>query len=71
MADDAFAVAADPIAAKRDAIARHAAGRLGEPADVAAAVAWLASDDAAFVTGQCFRIDGGLTAASPLRPALF
>ena len=71
MADDAFAVAADPIAAKRDAIARHAAGRLGEPADVAAAVAWLASDDAAFVTGQCIRIDGGLTAASPLRPALF
>jgi NAD(P)-dependent dehydrogenase (short-subunit alcohol dehydrogenase family) len=71
MADDAFAVAADRIAAKRDAIARHAAGRLGEPADVAAAVAWLASDDAAFVTGQCFRIDGGLTAASPLRPALF
>jgi meso-butanediol dehydrogenase/(S,S)-butanediol dehydrogenase/diacetyl reductase len=71
MADDAFAVAGDPGAARRDATARHPAGRLGEPADIAAAVAWLASDDAAFVTGQCFTVDGGLTAASPLRPALF
>jgi NAD(P)-dependent dehydrogenase (short-subunit alcohol dehydrogenase family) len=71
MADDAFAVADDPGAARRDATARHPAGRLGSPADIAAAVAWLASDQAAFVTGQCFTVDGGLTAASPLRPALF
>jgi len=35
--------------------------RLGEPRDVAAAVAYLASDDAGFVTGQVLCVDGGLT----------
>ena len=71
MADDAFAVANDPDAARRDALARHPVGRLGHPADIAAAVSWLASDDATFVNGQCFTVDGGLTAGSPVRPALF
>jgi NAD(P)-dependent dehydrogenase (short-subunit alcohol dehydrogenase family) len=33
--------------------------RLGRPADVAALLAFLASDDATFITGQCFVIDGG------------
>ncbi|MFC2015845.1 SDR family NAD(P)-dependent oxidoreductase [Chloroflexota bacterium] len=33
--------------------------RLGRPQDVAALFAFLASDDAAFITGQCFVIDGG------------
>ena len=69
MADAGFALADDPAAARRDAEARHPAGRLGVPADIAQAVAWLASPESAFVTGQCFTIDGGLTAASPLRPA--
>ena len=68
MADDAFALARQPAAAKADALARHPAGRFGQPEDVAAVVAWLASDEAAFVTGQCLVVDGGLTAASPLRP---
>lgn len=71
MADAAFAVAREPALAKRDALARHPMGRLGQPADIARAAVWLASDDAAWVTGQTFTIDGGLTAASPLRPALF
>jgi meso-butanediol dehydrogenase/(S,S)-butanediol dehydrogenase/diacetyl reductase len=71
MADEAFALAEDPDAARRDAVARHPAGRLGRASDVAEAVAWLASDAAAFVSGQCITVDGGLTAASPLRAGLF
>jgi 3-oxoacyl-[acyl-carrier protein] reductase len=35
-------------------------GRLGTPGDVAAAVAFLCSDDAAFITGSVIRVDGGL-----------
>jgi glucose 1-dehydrogenase len=35
-------------------------GRLGTPDDVAGLVAFLASDDAAYVTGSTFVIDGGL-----------
>lgn len=37
-------------------------GRVGEPADIAAAVAFLASRDAAWITGTTLRVDGGLTA---------
>lgn len=71
MAEEGFALARDPERAKADALARHAAGRLGTPEDIADAVAWLVSDQAGFVTGQLFVIDGGLTAASPLQPGLF
>lgn len=39
-----------------------ALNRLGEPADIAAAAAYLASDDAGFVTGHVMVVDGGLTA---------
>lgn len=71
MADAGFAVANDPQAAKRDALVRHPAGRFGLPRDVANLAVWLASDASSFATGQCFTIDGGLTAASPLQPGMF
>ena len=35
-------------------------GRLGEGADVAGAVRFLLSDDAAYVTGQIISVDGGM-----------
>jgi 2-hydroxycyclohexanecarboxyl-CoA dehydrogenase len=37
--------------------------RLAEPADVAAAVAFLASDRAGYITGQTLSVSGGLTMA--------
>ena len=70
MADAAFAVSINPHAAETDALARHPVGRFGKPEDVAAMAVWLASDQSAFANGQLFTIDGGMTAASPVRPDL-
>ena len=39
---------------------KTALGRLGHPADVVGAVAFFASDDAAFITGQSLNVDGGI-----------
>jgi NAD(P)-dependent dehydrogenase (short-subunit alcohol dehydrogenase family) len=43
----------------------HLTPRLGRPEDIAAAVVFLASDDAAFITGQVLGVDGGLLAHHP------
>lgn len=45
--------------------ARHPMGRLGKPEDVAAAVAFLASDEASWITGAILAVDGGYLATGP------
>ncbi len=71
MVDAAFAVARDPQRAQDDALARHPVGRFGAAADIASMAVWLASDESSYASGQVFTVDGGMTAASPLNPALF
>ena len=41
-------------------LARIPAGRIGEPADIAGAAVFLASDEAAYVTGQTVHVNGGM-----------
>jgi NAD(P)-dependent dehydrogenase (short-subunit alcohol dehydrogenase family) len=49
----------DPVAARRALEARQPMGRLVQPEEVAAAALYLASDEAAAVTGSILVIDGG------------
>ena len=51
----------DPAAALKSFIARQPMGRFGKAEEIAATAVYLASDDAAFVTGQTFVVDGGWT----------
>jgi NAD(P)-dependent dehydrogenase (short-subunit alcohol dehydrogenase family) len=51
---------------EQEAAGRYPLGRLGEPEDVAAAVAFLASSDASWITGQTLVVDGGVSLAPAL-----
>ncbi len=52
----------DPSTRER-VTARHPVGRLGKPEEVAAAIAFLASGDASFITGAVLAVDGGSLAS--------
>jgi 2-keto-3-deoxy-L-fuconate dehydrogenase len=58
-----IAAADDPEAHRRALEERQPMGRLGTPDEVAKAIAYLAGDDAAFITGTALILDGGWTAA--------
>ena len=51
-------VNADPVAKSR-LLARAPLGRIGEPAEIAAIAAFLARDEASYITGQTIYADGG------------
>jgi meso-butanediol dehydrogenase/(S,S)-butanediol dehydrogenase/diacetyl reductase len=52
---------ADPEKAKADFIARQPMGRLGTDTEIAAAILFAASDEAAFMNGATIAIDGGMS----------
>jgi NAD(P)-dependent dehydrogenase (short-subunit alcohol dehydrogenase family) len=58
-----LAEAPDPESRREDLVARQPLGRLADPVEIAKAVLYVASDDAAFMTGSELVIDGGITAA--------
>lgn len=52
---------ADPDAARKAFVARQPMGRIAQAQEIAPLVVFLASDEATFVTGQAYAIDGGMT----------
>lgn len=54
---------ADPDAQIAEWAAEHALNRLGQPVEIAKAVAFLLSDDASFITGSFHLLDGGMLAS--------
>lgn len=60
--DAEFATAPDPVEARRRETALVPLGRLGSSSEIASVVGFLAGDDAAFVTGAAWPVDGGKTA---------
>jgi NAD(P)-dependent dehydrogenase (short-subunit alcohol dehydrogenase family) len=53
----------DPSRARSEIVAAHPIGRLAAPEEIAAAICFLLSDDASFITGANLQADGGYTAA--------
>jgi 2-keto-3-deoxy-L-fuconate dehydrogenase len=51
----------DPVVARAAFVARQPLGRLAQAHEIAPLIVFLASDEAAFVTGQAYAIDGGIT----------
>jgi 2-keto-3-deoxy-L-fuconate dehydrogenase len=59
--DERIAQFDDPVAARKDFVARQPMGRVGFPEEIAAMAVYLASDDAAFTTGALLNVDGGMS----------
>lgn len=59
MGDQYFEASSDPEKAKARAIQQYPLGRLGEPDEIADAIAFLLSDEASFITGHGLVVDGG------------
>ena len=62
---DGIEKAADPRAAEQALLDYTPLRRLAQPMEIGKAIAYLASDDAVFITGAALQIDGGTTAGHP------
>ena len=51
----------DPVQARKNFVSRQPVGRIAQAHEIAPLVVFLASDESAFVTGQAYNIDGGMT----------
>ena len=60
MLRDAIALSPDPASVLDECIDMHLTKRIGTPEEVAELVKYLCDDKSSFITGQAFRIDGGL-----------
>jgi NAD(P)-dependent dehydrogenase (short-subunit alcohol dehydrogenase family) len=65
MADAYIDSLPNPALARAKLASLHPVGRMGKPRDIAECALFLASDAAAFISGQEFVVDGGLTARAP------
>jgi meso-butanediol dehydrogenase/(S,S)-butanediol dehydrogenase/diacetyl reductase len=65
LAEGYFQAQPDPDAARKQAGKLHALTRIGRPEEVARVAAFLASDEASFITGAAVAVDGGLSSGLP------